>query len=153
MVNEFLSFELADELYAVPIGKVRELLGGVMRPTRIPNAPAFLKGIVNLRGTLLPIVDLREEFGLPAAPFGKYTVVIVTEVGGVPIGVVVDRAVDVVTFGPEEIRPQPARLDAHVQTEFIKGLAQVSERLVVILDMDSILTDEQMGILKSAGSA
>ncbi len=107
MREEFLAFELGDELYAVPIGKVREIVGGAPRLTPIPNAPAFLKGLISLRGDVLPLVDLRKEFGLPTPPYDKFTVVILAEVVGVIVGVVVDRVVDVLAFGPGEIHAPP----------------------------------------------
>jgi len=152
MRDEFLSFELGDELYAVPIGKVREIVGGAPRLTPIPNAPAFLKGLISLRGDVLPLVDLRKEFGLPAPPYDKFTVVLVTEVASVPVGVVVDRVVDVLAFGPGEVHSPPSGLSVRVRTEFIRGLGQSLDRLVVILDLDSILTDDELGILRRAGA-
>jgi purine-binding chemotaxis protein CheW len=152
MSDEFLSFELGSELYAVPIGKVREIVGGAPRLTPIPNAPAFLKGLISLRGDVLPLVDLRREFGLPAPPYDKFTVVIVTEVAGVAVGVVVDRVVDVLAFGPGEIHPPPTGLSVRVRTEFVQGLGQSQDRLVVVLDLDAVLTDDEVGILRSAGA-
>lgn len=152
MREEFLSFELGDELYAVPIGKVREIIGGAPRLTPIPNAPAFLKGLISLRGEVLPLVDLRQEFGLPAPAYDKFTVVIVTEVVGVTVGVVVDRVVDVLAFGPGELHPPPTGLLVRVRTEFVRALAQRDDRLVVVLDLDAVLTSEEMGILRSAGA-
>lgn len=151
MREEFLAFELGDELYAVPIGKVREIVGGAPRLTPIPNSPAFLKGLISLRGDVLPLVDLRKEFGLPTPPYDKFTVVILTEVVGVTVGVVVDRVVDVLAFGPGEIHPPPSGLSVRVQAEFVRGLGQWNERLVVALDLDAILTHDEVGILRSAG--
>ncbi len=85
-MSEFLSFDLANELYAIPVAKVREILGGAPRLTRIPNAPPCLKGLIGLRGSIIPIVDVREAFGLPALSYGKLTVVIIAEVSGRPSG-------------------------------------------------------------------
>ena len=152
MSDEFLSFELGDELYAVPIGKVREIVGGAPRITPIPNAPAFLKGLISLRGDVLPLEDLREEFGLPTPPYDRFTVVILADVAGVIVGVVVDRVVDVLAFAPGEIQPLPSGLSVRVRTEFVRGLGQRGERLVVVLDLDAILTDDEVGILRGAGA-
>jgi purine-binding chemotaxis protein CheW len=152
MSDEYLSFELGGELYAVPIGKVREIVGGAPRLTPIPNAPAFLKGLISLRGDVLPLVDLRREFGLPAPPYDKFTVVVVTEVVGVTVGVVVDRVVDVLTFAPGEIHPPPSGLSVRVRTEFVHALGQSHDRLVVLLDLDAILTNDEVGILRAAGA-
>lgn len=153
MVHELLAFELADELYAVPIGKVREILGGAPQLTRIPNTPSVLKGVINLRGTVLPVVDVREELGLPAPPYDKLTVVIVSEVMGTLVGLVVSRVVDVLSLGPAEIAAPPPGLATHVRAEFVHGLSRRDDRLLVILDLDRILTDEEMGILERAGAA
>jgi purine-binding chemotaxis protein CheW len=148
-MREFLCFELSDELYAIPLMKVREILGGAPQLTRIPSSPSFLKGLISLRGAIIPIVDLREEFGLPALPYGKLTVVIVTEVLGATVGLVVDTAVDVVSLKEDEIRSTPPNLNMHVQAEFVSGLAEIVGRLVILLDLDRVLTDEQIGILQS----
>jgi purine-binding chemotaxis protein CheW len=153
MSNQLLSFELADELYAISITKVREILGGLPRVTRIPSSPAFLKGLINLRGAILPVVDLREELGLCVPPYGPFTVLIVVEVAGALVGLVVDNVVDVVSVEDASLQPPPAHLDVQMRAEFVRGLAEVGGRLLVLLDLDRVLTDEQIGILKSASAA
>lgn len=152
MAGEYLSFGLADDLYAIPIVKVREILGGAQRVTRIPNSPAFLKGLINLRGSVLPLVDVREEFGLPAGPYDRFTVVIVAEVAGAVVGLAVDSVVDVVSLGERDIQPPPANLSAQVRADFIAGLAEVGDRLLVLLDLDRVLTDDQIGVLAASGA-
>lgn len=152
-MREHLSFELADELYAIPIAKVREILGGAPRLTRIPSAPSFLKGLVSLRGAIIPVVDLREELGLPSLPYDKLTVVIVADVLGVDVGLVVDNAVDVVTLREADLSSPLPSLDVRVRAEFVSGLAGVAGRILVLLDLDKLLSDERIGILKSASTA
>jgi purine-binding chemotaxis protein CheW len=153
MSTGFLSFDLGGELYAVPIMRVREILGGAPQVTRIPNSPSFLKGLINLRGAIIPVVDLREELGLSAGPYGRFTVVIIAEVVGTMIGLVVDAVVDVVSLDKAAVKPPPANLHAQVRADFVGGLADVGDRLVVLLDLDRVLTDDQIGVLRSASAA
>jgi purine-binding chemotaxis protein CheW len=148
-MSEFLSFEVSDELYAIPLMKVREILGGAPRLTRIPNSPSFLKGFISLRGAIIPVVDIREEFGLPAATYSKLTVVIVAEVLGATVGLVVDTAVDVVRLKDAEVKSAPPNLNMQVRAEFVSGLAEIDGRIIILLDLDRVLSDEQIGILKS----
>jgi purine-binding chemotaxis protein CheW len=153
MPGEYLSFGLADDLYAIPIVKVREILGGAPRVTRIPNSPAFLEGLINLRGSVIPFVDMRKELGMAERPHDRFTIVIVAEVAGTVVGLAVDSVVDVVSFGERDVQPPPANLSAQVRAEFIAGLAEVSGRLVILLDLDKVLTDEQVGVLVAVGAS
>ena len=149
--QELLSFGLAEETYALPIIQIREITR-LPPVTRLPGSPSFLRGVINLRGAIVPLVDLREEFGLPPAEYGKYTVVIVTEAFGLLVGLTVDRVVDVLSVG-EEIEPPPPQLGPGVRAEFIAGLVRSEERMLVLLDLNRILTDQQVGILKAASAA
>lgn len=151
-MREFLAFQLLDELYGAPIVKVREILGGAPKITRLPSASAFLRGLINLRGAVIPIVDLREAFRLPALPYGPTTVIIVTDVAGTTVGLVVDSVVDVVGIADGDVQPPPANLNAKVRVDFVDGLAQADGRLLVLLDLDKILTDDEIGVLRSATS-
>lgn len=150
--QELLSFGLAEELYALPIIQVREIIQ-LPPVTRLPGAPSFLRGVINLRGTVVPLVDLREELGLPPVEYGKYTVVIVTEALGIPVGLIVDRVVDVLSVGEGGIEPPPAQLGAGVKAEFITGLVRSGEQMLVLLELDRILTDHQVGILRASSAA
>lgn len=152
-MREFLAFQLLDELYGAPIVKVREILGGTPNVTRLPSSSAFLRGLINLRGAVIPIVDLREAFHLPALPYGPTTVIIVTEVAGTTVGLVVDSVVDVVRLSEHDVQPPPANLSARVRVDFVEGLAQAEARLLILLDLDKILTDEEIGVLRSATSS
>ena len=150
--SQFLSFGVAEELYALPLVQVREILR--LPPiTRLPGAPAFLRGVVNLRGAILPLVDLREELGLGTQPYGKFTVVIVIKTAGLKVGLIVDKVVDVVSVAPDAIAPPPPQLSPQVRAEFVRGLARTAEALLVVLDIDRLLTDEQRGILKASSAA
>jgi len=155
MADNFLSFEIADELYAVPIGKVREILGGLPKLARVPNAPPFLRGLMSLRGTVMPLVDLRMSFGLTARKEteDRTAVVLVTEVVNTVVGLLVDNVVDVVSVAQGDIQLPPPNFNARVRVEYVTGLTKCEDRLLVLIDLDSILTNEQIGILKSATAA
>jgi purine-binding chemotaxis protein CheW len=150
--RQYLSLGLAEELYGVPLRQVREIIR--LPPiTRLPGAPRFVRGVANLRGTVLPLMDLREALGLPDQPYGKYTVAVVTEAAGLPVGLIVDRVVDVLTLAEGEIDPPPPRLRADLRPEFVAGLAKVEGGLLVLLELDRILTDEEIGVLRSSSAA
>lgn len=151
--HQYLTFELAGELYGIPIGKVREILGGAPKITRIPGAPTFMRGLIHLRGAVVPVVDLRDEFGLAADAYGKFTVTIVTDVSDTLVGLVVDAVVDVISLDPEGIEAPPPNLNTHVKAEFVGGLAQAGDHLLVLFDLERLLTHEQLGILKGAAVA
>src|SRR5215471_1041711 len=155
MSNNLLSFEVGEELYAVPNAKVREILGGLPKVARVPNAPPFLKGLMSLRGQVMPLVDLRVSFGLTTKKEteGRTAVVLVTEVVNTVVGLLVDNVVNVVTVNDGDVQLPPPNFNAKVRVEYVTGLAKSDDRLLVVIDLDSILTDEQVGILKSATAA
>lgn len=107
MANEFLSFRLGPEEYAIEILKVQEIRGWE-QPTTIANAPRFVKGVINLRGTIVPIIDMRVKFDLGSADYNDFTVVIIVNVRGRTVGIVVDSVSDVLALAPEQLRPPPA---------------------------------------------
>lgn len=139
---QFLSFTLGDEEYGVEILRVQEIRS--WEPvSRIPNVPTYEKGVVNLRGAIVPIIDLRERFGLPHSEYTPLTVVVVlqtqSEEGNAQImGVVVDSVSDVIDVDKKIIQTAP-NFGAKVSTEFINGLAAVNERMVMILDVNKLL--------------
>jgi purine-binding chemotaxis protein CheW len=145
--GQFLTFVLAGEHYGVDILRVREIRGWVP-VTPIPNAPSYVQGVLNLRGTIVPVFDLRMRFGLPRQEYGATTVVIVLAVTAPAgarriLGVVVDAVSDVFNVPAEEIRPAPD-FGSTVRTEFIQGMASIGERLIVLLDTDRLLTIEEL---------
>jgi purine-binding chemotaxis protein CheW len=136
-VNQFLTFVLGAEEYGLEILKVQEIKGhsGV---TRMPNTPPHVKGVTNLRGAVVPIVDLRTKFALPERPYDKFTVFIIATVGTKIVGLVVDAVEDVVDIVPETIQPTP-ELANSLGGAYVRGLAQVGERLIALLDIDRIV--------------
>ena len=144
LAREYLTFRLGDEEYGIDILKVQEIRG-YENPTRIANAPHFLKGVVNLRGTIVPIVDLRLRFGCSAAEYNSFTVTIVLHIGQRTIGTVVDSVSDVMEIPAESVRPAP-EMHSAIDAGFIRGLAQVGERMVILLDIEGLLMSPDMGL-------
>ena len=149
--TEVLSFRLGGEEYAISILKVQEIRG-YDAVTRIANAPEYLKGVVNLRGSIVPIVDMRIKFNVGAPTYDAFTVVIVLNINNHTIGMVVDSVSDVVTLTPDQIKPAPD-LGATVSGEYLRGLGTVGERMLILLDIDKLLGSEEMGLLAAAKDA
>ena len=146
--NQFLTFLLAGEEYGVQILKVQEIKG-FSAITPIPNTPAFIKGAMNLRGTVVPVVDLRERFGMVAGAYDRFTVIIVVMVGERIVGLVVDAVSDVLSITEEEIAPPPP-LGHGVDTTFMTGMAKSKDKFVLILDIDAVLGEEMAAALPAA---
>jgi len=144
LAREYLTFRLGQEEYGIDILKVQEIRG-YEDPTRIANAPSFLKGVVNLRGTIVPIVDLRMRFGCDSAEYNSFTVTIVLHLGQRTIGVVVDSVSDVMNIPSDAVRPAPEMTSA-VDAVYLRGLAQLGERMVILLDIESMLLSHEMGL-------
>ncbi|MBK5944476.1 MAG: chemotaxis protein CheW [Halorhodospira halophila] len=148
--DQYLTFTLGEEEYGVDILRVQEIKGW-QRVTPIPNTPHYVKGVINLRGTIVPVIDLRERFGMSAQEYSKFTVVVMVRVvsaGGREriMGLVVDALSEVYTFQSEQIRPAP-EFGAALRTNFLRGLATVDDnKMVIILDVDELLSDEDLAI-------
>nr|WP_300307331.1 chemotaxis protein CheW [Halomonas sp.] len=144
--SQFLIFSLGDEEYAIDILKVQEIRG-YENVTRIANAPAFIKGVTNLRGVIVPIVDLRLRFALENAEYNSQTVVIVVNVGQRVIGIVVDSVSDVMALLPEQIKPAP-EFGATLSADYLSGLGSVGDRMLVLVDIERLLTSEEMALVE-----
>lgn len=147
--QEFLVFSLGDEEYAIDILKVQEIRG-YENVTRIANAPAFIKGVTNLRGVIVPIVDLRIKFRLERVEYGGQTVVIVVNVGTRVVGIVVDAVSDVMTLAPEQIKPAP-EFGVTLSSDYLSGLGSLEDRMLVLVDIDKLLTSDEMALVEHAG--
>jgi purine-binding chemotaxis protein CheW len=146
--GEFLTFRLGHEEYGIDILRVQEIRS-YEQPTRIANTPEFLRGVVNLRGVIVPIVDLRLKLGCPAE-FNAFTVVIVLNVRGRVIGAVVDSVSDVCELGGDTVKPAPA-MSSTVDLSFITGIANVGERMLILMDIEALMSASDMGLIDSAG--
>lgn len=145
--REYLSFRLGDEEYGIDILKVQEIRC-YEAPTRIANAPAFLKGVINLRGVIVPIVDLRVKFGCTAG-IDPVTAVIVLGVRGRVVGAVVDSVCDVLELPHEAVKPAPA-MGTMVETSHLVGIASVAERMLILLDIESLMSSAELGLIDAA---
>ena len=148
VVQEYLTFTLGREEYGVDILKVQEIRG-YEKPTALANAPAFIKGVVNLRGTIVPIVDLRIKFNLGEATYDQFTVVIILNVAGRVVGVVVDGVSDVVGLTAEQMRPAPD-FSSSFDTQYITGLGTVEERMLILVDIEKLMSGADMALMESA---
>lgn len=144
--SEFLTFTLGSEEYGIDILKVQEIRG-YDTVTRIANAPEFIKGVINLRGVIVPIVDMRIKFRVGIPTYNEFTVVIIMNVLGRVIGMVVDGVSDVVALPPEQVRPAP-ELGAALDTDYITGLGTVNEQMLILLDIEKLLSSEEMQVME-----
>jgi purine-binding chemotaxis protein CheW len=144
--REFLAFKLGAEEYGIDILRVQEIRS-YERPTRIANAPDFIKGVVNLRGVIVPIVDLRLKFKLEQANYDAFTVIIVLNIGQRVMGMVVDAVSDVISLGPEHLRAVPA-LNARITGEHLLAIGAVDDRMLVLLDIEKLMSSAEMGLVE-----
>lgn len=145
---EFLTFRLGAEEYGIDILRVQEIRS-YEAPTRIANAPSFIKGVVNLRGVIVPVVDLRLKLNCATAEYNDFTVVIVLNVRGRVVGAVVDSVSDVLALSQEQISAAP-EMNATVDTSFITGIASVGERMLILMDIDALMSSADMGLMDTA---
>lgn len=145
--NEFLTFCLGNEEYGIEILKVQEIRGWE-QPTTIANSPDFIKGVINLRGTIVPIVDMRIKFGLGNADYNALTVVIILNVAKRVVGIVVDAVSDVITLSGEQIRPAP-QFGGAMDTQHIVGLGTIEERMLILLDIERLMCSRDMALMDS----
>ncbi|MBT2785893.1 MULTISPECIES: chemotaxis protein CheW [unclassified Halomonas] len=148
--REFLVFSLGDEEYAIDILKVQEIRG-YENVTRIANAPDFIKGVTNLRGVIVPIIDLRIKFHFDKVEYGGQTVVIVVNVADRVVGIVVDGVSDVMTLTPDQIKPAP-EFGVTLSSDFLSGLGSLDDRMLVLVDIDKLLTSDEMALVESTSN-
>jgi purine-binding chemotaxis protein CheW len=149
--GEFLTFKLGAEEYGIDILRVQEIRS-YEQPTRIANAPEFIKGVVNLRGVIVPIIDLRIKLGC-AAEYNHFTVVIVLNVRGRVVGAVVDSVSDVIELTKDHLKPAPD-LSSSIESNFITGIGSVkngdAERMLILMDIEGLMSSAEMGLISQA---
>ncbi|MCO4094021.1 MAG: chemotaxis protein CheW [Acidovorax sp.] len=146
--REYLTFRLDQEEYGIDILKVQEIRG-YEPPTRIANAPNFIKGVVNLRGTIVPIVDMRLKFNCAQADYNSFTVVIILNLRSRVVGVVVDSVSDVMELNPDSIRSAPD-IESAIDNSCILGLGSVGERMLILLDIEKLMSGLDMGLASTS---
>lgn len=143
--SEYLTFTLGNEEYGIDILKVQEIRG-YDPVTHIANAPEFIKGVINLRGVIVPIIDMRIKFQVGAPTYHEFTVVIIMNVLGRIIGMVVDGVSDVVALGPEQIKPTP-EMGTALNTDYITGLGTLNGQMLILVDIEKLMSSEEMQIM------
>lgn len=146
--GKYLTFALGKEDYGIEILKVMEIIG-MMNVTAVPQVPPFVKGVINLRGKVIPVIDLRLKFGLPEIGYTSETCIIVVNLEGSLIGIIIDRVNEVLDILQENIEPAP-QFGSDVKTDFIMGIGKVSESVKILLDIAKVLTEDMVEITKLA---
>lgn len=149
-VLEALAFKLGNEEYGIKILQVQEIRG-YESVTRIASAPEHVKGVVNLRGTIVPIVDMRIKFKLGEPTYNQFTVVIILNIQDRVVGMVVDSVSDVISLTAEQIKPAPDM--GAMNTDYVVGLGTVDERMIILVDIDRLMSSEDMGVIDTAATA
>ena len=149
--QEVLIFTLGNEEYGIDILKVQEIRG-YDQVTRIANTPAFIKGVTNLRGVIVPIIDLRVKFSQQSVSYDENTVVIVLNFGQRVVGIVVDGVSDVLSLTAEQIRPAP-EFAVTLATEYLTGLGSLGERMLILVDIEKLLSSEEMSLVDSVAKS
>lgn len=145
--REFLTFTLGHEEYGIEILKVQEIRG-YDAVTRIANSPEFIKGVINLRGIIVPIVDMRIKFNLGSAEYNQFTVVIILNVGGRVVGMVVDSVSDVLELEADQIKPAP-EFGGSFDTKYVLGFGTLSERMLILIDIERLMLSQDMELSES----
>lgn len=149
LAGKYLTFHLAQEIYGLVILKVQEIIG-VMSVTKVPRMPEFIRGVINLRGKIIPVIDLRLQFGLEGQQDTAKTCIIVVQITRgdhkITMGIIVDEVAEVINLKGEQIEPAPS-FGTAVSTDFILGLGKVSQKVIMLLDIDRILAADQMSLV------
>ena len=145
-LREFLAFKLGAEEYGIDILRVQEIRS-YEEPTRIANAPAFIKGVVNLRGVIVPIVDMRLKFNLARAEYDHFTVVIVLNIGKRVVGMVVDAVSDVITLTQEQLHPVP-EFNSAIESDHLLAIGAIDQRMLILIDIEKLMTSPDMGLFE-----
>ncbi len=151
-MRQYLTFKLGDEIFALDVAKVREVLD-FTSVTRVPRTPEFMRGVINLRGSVVPVVDLRLTFGMTGTQKTVNTCIVVVEVAldgeSVVVGALADSVEEVIDLEPDQIEPPPT-IGASVRTEFIQGIGKRESGFLIILDIDGVFSAAELGSLKAA---
>lgn len=143
--GEFLAFTMGQEEYGLDILRVQEIRG-YEAVTKLANAPDYFKGVVNLRGIIVPVIDMRIRFNLGTPTYDEFTIVIVLNISGKVMGMVVDSVSDVTTLTAEQIRPAPD-MGSAMNTDYLIGLGTLDERLLILIDIDKLMSSEEIGLV------
>lgn len=143
---EFLAFTMGQEEYGLDILKVQEIRG-YEAVTTLANAPDYFKGVINLRGVIVPVIDMRIRFNLATPTYDQFTIVIVLNIGGTTMGMVVDSVSDVTTLASEQIRPPP-QLGSAIGANYLIGIGTIDERMLILIDIDKLMGSDDIGLVR-----
>jgi len=154
--GKYLTFGLKGEIYGLEILKVQEIIG-MMKVTRVPQTPGFIRGVINLRGKVIPVVDLRTKFGIESQPDTEKTCIIVVQVAGgvagkLVMGILVDEVAEVLNINEDQMEPPP-ELGAAVSTDFILGIGKVGQKVIMVLDIDKVLSTGELAAASKVAKA
>jgi len=149
--SEFLTFRLGSESYGIEILKVQEIRG-YEKPTRMAGVPDYIKGVVNLRGIIVPIIDMRIKFRLESVDYSEFTVVIILNLAGRVMGIVVDGVSDVTSLTPDQIKAAPG-FSASLDTSHVIGLGTLDERMLILIDIEKLMSDGDIGLVNTLAKA
>ena len=151
--HQYLTFKLDEEIFALGIDKVREVLD-YTSVTKVPQTPAFMRGVINLRGGVVPVVDMRLKFGMPRTEQTVNTCIIIVEVAGegetVILGALADSVQEVLDLEPHQIEPAP-KIGTRLRTEFIRGMGKRDEQFIIILDIDKVFSGDELLAVRESG--
>jgi purine-binding chemotaxis protein CheW len=148
--RKFVTFMIGSETYGVEALKVQEIIG-MMKITEIPNSYTYLKGVINLRGIVVPVVDMRLKFGMEGKDYDFFTVIIIIEVKNCPVGMIVDTVSDVIDLREEDIKDS-RNFSVSVRSDFISGIGNHSDALIIILDTDKVMSSAELSAMEMATS-
>lgn len=144
--NQYVSFNLDEEEYGIEVLLVQEIIR-YHKPTKVPNGNKVVTGVINFRGKVIPLIDMRAKFGLPTKDYDNFTVIIVLEINGKTVGLIVDRVYDIVSLTEHDIQFADEEFIADIKAEYLRGMGKVGERLVLLLDPDRVLSFEELSRL------
>jgi purine-binding chemotaxis protein CheW len=139
---QVVSFDLGDEVFAIDIFQVQEIIR-MLEITKVPNTPVFVEGVINLRGKVIPVVDLRKRFHLPVKEDNPQERIIVAKIHNKPVGMIVDEVSEVLRFSRKTVEPTPSLLSEGIDSQSVAGVAKVQDRLLILLDLDNFLTTSE----------
>lgn len=145
--NRFLTFYLEDEVYGVHIADVKEIIA-MMKTTPVPKTPKFIQGVMNLRGNIIPVVDMRLKFDMPSIPPQMYTAIVIIQLNEKLIGFIVDKVEEVINVADEQLSIPP-EFGGHIDTKFIKNMAQYKQKVVMILDLLALFGEEELHMVQN----
>ena len=147
LAGEYLTFRLGSEEYGIDILRVQEIRS-YEQPTRLAHSPDFIKGVIDLRGRIVPILDMRVKLQCAEANYTDFTVVIILDIGSTVIGAVVDAVADVVTLSPDVIKPAPQfERQGNVDPSFVTGIASLGDRMLIVMDIEALLSSDEIGLV------